>query len=170
MRSFLRISIIFFILGGWLPVQGAVLDHLFVSQMQSGEAAQEKCERILYKLWLKQGGIEKPNIRLTDTPTGNRPAWYDVSSRTIYIHPKAYQLSLRMAAQKDDMLAFLIAHELIHAYQKQLADYDDAGFFVEANTLHDWAQAQKKRRREMETKADIWGAILCYLAGYKVVK
>lgn len=172
MRSYLRISIIFFILGGWFPVQGTVLDHLFLVEDQIGkdETPQEKCERILHKLWLKQGGIEEPKIQLTDAPTGRRPAWYDVSSRTIYIHPKAYQLSLGLAGQKDDILAFLIAHELIHAYQKQLADYDDAGFFVKANTLHEWAQAQKQRRREMETKADIWGAVLCYLAGYKVVK
>lgn len=130
--------------------------------------AQERCEKILERLWEKQGGQAMPAIAIEPISEYGKPAEYDFQRKTIVIDPKAYKLCLDLAEQKEDALAFLIAHELVHAYQHKSFSYVSPGFFVKSKSLKNWAESQKARRKQMESKADIWGAVLCYLAGYKV--
>ena len=128
----------------------------------------ERCENILKKLWAKQGGAQMPSIRIADISAFGKPAEYNTAKQEIIIDPRTYQLCLDISNQKDDALAFLIAHELVHAYQHKAFDYASPGFFVKKKSLKEWAQEQKEKRKTMETQADLWGAILCYLCGYKV--
>lgn len=135
---------------------------------ESYEYAQAHCKKILEKLWEKQGGQKMPNIVIETIAEYGKPAEYDFRRKTIVIDPKAYTLCLELAGQKEDALAFLIAHELVHAYQHSSLSYVSPGFFVKSQSLKGWAESQKARRKHMESKADIWGAVLCYLAGYNV--
>ena len=130
--------------------------------------AQARCFRILKKLWARQGGIALPDIRLMEIAAFGKPAEYDVANKRILLDPRAYQLCLNLPEFGEEALAFLIAHELIHSYQHNSFDYHSLGFFVKSNTLKGWAQQDRMRRKNMETQADIWGAVLCYMAGYQV--
>ena len=128
----------------------------------------ERCEKILQKLWAKQGGAKIPSIRIANISAFGKPAEFNTVKHEIVIDPKAYQLCLEVSNQKDDALAFLIAHELVHSYQHKEFNYSSPGFFVKSKSLKEWAQEQRQKRKNMETQADLWGAILCYLCGYKV--
>lgn len=139
-----------------------------VKGKESLSASEARCERILEILWEKQGGQAKPGISIEPISEFGKPAEYDFKQRKIIIDPRAYKLCLEVSNQKDDALAFLIAHELVHAYQHRSFSYVSPGFFVKSTSLKNWAASQKARRKQMESKADIWGAVLCYLAGYKV--
>lgn len=126
------------------------------------------CKKVLKNLWEKQGGQAMPNLHIEDIAVFGKPAEYDVKRKSIILDPRAYQLCLKVSKGKDDALAFLLAHELVHAYQHASFSYESPGFFVKSTSLKSWAESQKRRRKQMESKADIWGAILCYLAGYRV--
>lgn len=132
------------------------------------EQAEARCRRILFRLWQQQGGSELPDLRLQEISEYGKPAEYDVQHRRIVIDPRAYELCLDVADGKDDALAFLIAHEFVHAYQHEQLSYVSPGFFVKTNTMKEWAQGQRDRRRNMERQADVWGAVLCHLSGYEV--
>ena len=131
-------------------------------------AAEARCEVILHKLVEKQGGGIIPKISIEEIHEYGKPAEYDFERKTIVIDPKAYNLCLNISNHQDDALAFLIAHEYVHAYQHKDLEYVSPGFFVETKTLKAWARGQRDRRRLMESQADIQGAILCYLSGYEV--
>lgn len=128
----------------------------------------DRCRAILQKLWDKQGGEQPPAISIRPINQYGKPAEYDFATRTIVIDPKAYDLCMTFSGNKDDALAFLIAHELVHSFQKNLFDYESPGFYTPSETLKNWAKSEREKRKRMETKADIWGAILCYMSGYKV--
>lgn len=130
--------------------------------------ATQKCNHILKKLWAKQGGIDLPSIELVGIGAFGKPAEYNVRQQRILLDPKAYQLCMKLPNLGEEALAFLIAHELIHSYQHSSFDYQSLGFFVKTSSLKEWAKQDQIRRKKMETQADIWGAILCYMAGYKV--
>lgn len=130
--------------------------------------AEKRCRAILKTLWMQQGGSVLPDIAIRSTGEAGKPAEYDFRQKLIVIDPKAYQLCLNISKGKDDALAFLIAHEFVHACQHQTLEYVSPGFFVETKTLKAWAQGQKDRRRNMESQADVWGAVLCHLSGYEV--
>ncbi|MCB0838272.1 MAG: hypothetical protein KDD99_16475, partial [Bacteroidetes bacterium] len=134
----------------------------------SAPLSVERCQKILTKLWAKQGGEKMPSIRLANIAQFGKPAEYNSQKQEIIIDPRAYQLCLDVSNQKDDALAFLIAHELVHSYQHGASDYTSPGFFVKSGDLKSWAKEQKEKRKTMESQADVWGAILCYLCGYKV--
>ena len=144
----------------------------FTSQLHTQRttyaAEQQHCSRILTNLWARQGGATIPQIEIAPIAQFGKPAEYDIVRKTIVIDPRAYQLCLDVVNGADDALAFLIAHELVHAFQHRDLGYESPGFFVKSGTLKDWAENQKRRWRDMETKADIWGAVLCYLSGYRV--
>ncbi|MEM6800941.1 MAG: hypothetical protein AAF696_06025, partial [Bacteroidota bacterium] len=131
-------------------------------------AEQEHCKKILRKLWEKQGGQAMPSIYIESIAEYGKPAEYDIQRKSIIIDPRTYKLCIEVADQREDALAFLIAHELVHAYQHNSFSYSSPGFFVKSKSLRSWAESQKRRRRQMESKADIWGAVLCYLAGYRI--
>lgn len=131
-------------------------------------AATQKCSIILKQLWAKQGGIQLPDIQLADIAAYGKPAEYDVSGKQILLDPRAYHLCISLPEFGEEALAFLIAHELIHSYQHNSLDYQSLGFFVKTKSLEGWAAEEQKRRKNMETQADIWGAVLCYMAGYRV--
>ncbi len=161
------------ILGVLLCAQGWAQSPLAVSTHQLARAqgqsfAEQHCEEILHKLWSKQGGVQQPAIQISSIAEYGKPAEYDVAAKTIVIDPRAYQLCIEVAGGADDALAFLIAHELVHAFQHRDLGYESPGFFAESTSLQDWAENTKRRWRNMETKADIWGAVLCYLSGYRV--
>ncbi|MDX2247160.1 MAG: hypothetical protein SF052_10310 [Bacteroidia bacterium] len=128
----------------------------------------DRCKNILLKLWDKQGGGQPPSVSIRPINQFGKPAEYDFATRTIIIDPKAYDLCMTFSGNKDDALAFLIAHELVHSFQKDFLDYESPGFFAPTTTLKSWAKAEREKRKRMESKADIWGAILCYMSGYKV--
>ncbi|MEM7658060.1 MAG: hypothetical protein AAF399_18180, partial [Bacteroidota bacterium] len=130
--------------------------------------AEQNCKEILHRLWAMQGGIRPPKIRIQPLDGYGKPAEYDLDQREIILDPRAYQLCQQLSPQTQTALAFLLAHELIHAYQHQHLAYTSPGFFVETKTLQQWAEGQKQRRRSMESQADTWGAILCHLSGYEV--
>ena len=152
------------LIGLFLPFSG----HVGAKDTPASIAPQERCQKILRNLWAKQGGKVMPKVVIEEIAEYGKPAEYDFKRKLIIIDPKAYELCMEMEDKGEDALAFLIAHELIHAYQHSAFNYSSPGFFVKTKTLQEWATGQKEQRLSMESKADIWGAILCYLCGYDV--
>ena len=153
---------------GLLLFWGIMTIGLSIHSAPTPPSPQERCTQILQRLWAQQGGETMPSIEVSTIEEYGKPALYDSEHQRIVIDPEAYELCLRLTQQKDDALAFLIAHELIHSYQHAVFEYHSPGFFVKTKTLRDWAQGKKTQRRSMERQADVWGAVLCYLAGYEV--
>ena len=133
------------------------------------DSREARCEYILRRLWYQQGGGEIPSIVIRPIDAYGKPAEYNSQLKQIIIDPQAYDLCVKMKPGQDDALAFLIAHELVHAIQHRTLGYSDPGFFVPTLTLKAWAVGKRDRRKQMESQADLWGAILCHLSGYDVV-
>lgn len=131
-------------------------------------AAAEHCDRILRVLWAKQGTGIRPTVAIQSIGKYGKPAEYDFARKQILIDPKAYQLCMNLRKNSEDALAFLIAHEMVHAYQHEESGYEDLGFFVKMKSLKEWAMGKQTQRKHMESEADVWGAVLCYLSGYEV--
>ncbi len=97
-------------------------------------------------------------------PGANSVLAYNRTKNTIFIDEKALDICASFGAASEDALAFLLAHELTHFYQEH--DWKVAGFgsrFLAAkDTYH--------RHVVDEQEADLFGAFLTHLAGYRSVK
>ncbi|MEL6674821.1 MAG: hypothetical protein AAFR61_21615 [Bacteroidota bacterium] len=151
----------------WLLSVGLGGTHIMATPVDI-QAAQTHCQKILNRIWSKQGGQKKPGIFVEKIAAYGKPAAFDHRRHAIVVDPQTYTLCLRISQPRDDALAFIIAHEFIHSHQHGAFDYEDPGFFVKSGTLKGWARTQRDKRRRMETQADIWGAVLCHLSGYQV--
>lgn len=123
-----------------------------------GQNAQVLLESVLKKLYAAADNrsITCPSIK-PYAKLQTQVAWYDGASKTIFVEQKAIDACLSLGqTDAESALAFVIGHELIHAFQKER----NRAAFAE----HGCNDAQKYQK---ETDADVRGAFLAHLAQYK---
>jgi tetratricopeptide (TPR) repeat protein len=116
---------------------------------------QQKLEMILDRVYRANGNftIAKPTIRsTTETLKG---ATYYRRTNLIEVDDLMLRTCASMGSNSDDALAFIIAHELCHAYQ---GGAREVGFLFHCRT--------EGSSTDTEREADISGAFCAYLAGY----
>jgi tetratricopeptide (TPR) repeat protein len=117
----------------------------------------QSLENILTKLYTAAGdpSVSKPKIQLFDKHS-SQIAWFDAASQTIYVEKQAFDVCQSMGDNAESALAFIIGHELVHHFQH------DKGTSAFASHGCD-----DDRKLKNETDADVRGAFLANLAGFK---
>ncbi|MCF8246119.1 MAG: hypothetical protein K9J37_15660 [Saprospiraceae bacterium] len=117
-------------------------------------------QTILDKLYLAAGQfqIEKPRLEMSTTST--KGAAYYYAKNLIVLDEKVYEICRSMGSDSSKALAFILAHELSHAFQKEAKKGRTTNFLAydqdfEADTRN-------------EKTADINGVFTAYLAGYRL--
>ncbi|MEO1264042.1 MAG: hypothetical protein AAFZ15_34875, partial [Bacteroidota bacterium] len=104
---------------------------------------------------------EKPSLLLSDE--NKRVASYSPSKNLITIDKKALEICESMGNEKANALAFLIGHELTHAFQKEVRMHGETTHFLAYDHHYD-------NMVRTEKVADIQGVFTGYLANYGMQK
>ncbi len=122
---------------------------------------------IVKQLYIKLGDtrIEMPTVEVVDSETFVA-AYYPGSNR-IKIEQKAIEVCQSFGEYSNDALAFILGHELTHAFQKHL-DHDHNTSFLAYDKIGD--QKDKHLLKAKEREADVTGAFGAFAAGYKIHK
>ncbi len=134
------------------------LSFMLYMTPNQAQTTDEKLTAVLQKLYVAadNNSIDCPKIQSYNKQQ-SLIAWYDGASKTIFVEQKAINACLSLGqTDGESALAFIIGHELTHAFQKER----DRSAFAEQGCND--VQKQKK-----ETDADIRGVFLAHLAGYK---
>lgn len=121
--------------------------------------AQIKAEKILKKLYQVNGNYTKgaaPKIIINQEKGGG--ASYEIRHQ-IHLDLAIVDMCESFGKQSEDALAYILAHELAHSYQKGLKATSFWEYY-----LH------KDCTKNEERAADVFGVFNAYLAGYKTVK
>lgn len=118
-------------------------------------------ERVIQQLFTANGNfqIKKPMVEMRMTT--QQVAAYIPSKNLVIIEDKAYQICQTMGKDSLDALAFLLGHELTHAYQHAQSKTG----FISNFLSYDKA---KNADTNKEKEADVQGAFNAYLAGYDI--
>ena len=138
---------------------GFVLANAFASDSIGLEDAQ----KILDNLYRASGQFiyEKPALEITKK--NERVAAYFPSANKITIDKKALDICAGMGSEAKNALAFLIGHELAHAFQKEVRKEKHPTHFLSYDKhIHGAVRTEKV--------ADIQGVFTGYLAGYGMQK
>ena len=129
--------------------------------------AISEVQPILDKLYLALGDkrIECPSLEISDSE--EFVAMYSPGSHKIVLEQKTLDLCSAFGDNKEDALAFIIGHELAHAFQGHL-DHSDETSFLAYNKAYSPEMKLKVDVKLKETEADIFGSFGAYLAGYKI--
>lgn len=106
------------------------------------------------------GDKSSPFPQLRRVATTAVVAGYSKRSNSIVLEEKAIQVCEGFGAQKEDAIAFLLAHELTHFYQKHAWEEANFGFLM--------TEERFQQDVAIEREADTYGAFLLHLARYKI--
>ncbi len=137
-----------------------MLAYSLTAWSTSHEQIQKTAETVLDKLYQTHGNtlIQKPIIKITDNETD--AAVWKRRSNTIELGVKAFKVCQSFGAESNSALAFILGHELAHAFQ---TDAHHATSFL-AHRKHPNA------REALEKQADVQGVFIAHLAGFHTVK
>jgi tetratricopeptide (TPR) repeat protein len=120
--------------------------------------------RIFNKLVEARGDFRYPVPTLTMSKTVQYVASMDYQKLEIDLEEKAYDVCMTMGDSADAAIAFLLAHELSHYYEKHawkrgfVADFRDLSIGMKLDSIQDDVAN--------ETEADYIGGFLAYSAGF----
>ncbi len=119
--------------------------------------AQKNLDEILTKLYVAADApsVSKPKIQLFEKHS-SQIAWFDSETQTIYVEKQAFDVCQSMGDNAESALAFIIGHELVHHFQ-----HDKGKSAFAAHGCDD------DRKLKNETEADVRGAFLAHLAGFR---
>ncbi|MCB0562123.1 MAG: hypothetical protein H6573_07145 [Lewinellaceae bacterium] len=132
---------------------------LWVTPSIYGKASQAVAEKVLFQLYQKAGRADKPLPSLIISEENKKVAAYYPARHQIVLDEKAYLLCRSMGKDSLDALAFILAHELAHAFQPATGR-QSTNFLVYG--------IQNPTSNSQEKAADIQGAFTAYLAGYRI--
>ncbi len=90
-------------------------------------------------------------------------AWMHPGRREVGLEEKAYDLCRKFGPDSTNAIAILLAHELVHYYEK----HDWNRHFVAQRNDHSTSSARERMESiQLETEADYLGGILALSAGY----
>ncbi len=118
-------------------------------------------QQILDKLYLAAGqyAIKKPGLEMTKE--NMKVAAYYPARNVIVLDEKTYLLCRSLGKDSSQALAFVLGHELSHAFQKELGKTKSGTNFLS------YDQTYKVDTRTEKT-ADINGVFTAFLAGYRL--
>lgn len=131
--------------------------------LTSSMAYSNDIHHIFHQLTEAVGDQSRNLPTLKIRPGKSKVAAYSSEKNTIFIDQVALDICRQFGEQEASAIAFLIAHELTHFYQKH--DWTESGF---ATTFLSGAK-RYDRHKANEKEADIYGAFISYLAGYQTV-
>ena len=137
---------------------------IFTTSNTFGGAVNEfDLDKILNELYNAYGDtrIEIPSIKLQETK--EYVASYKFGSNQISIESAALD-ACNNTNDPQAALAFIIGHELGHAFQEELHDHDHTSFLAYHKALPKEGFDPKKK----ETEADNFGAFGAFIAGYNI--
>lgn len=97
-------------------------------------------------------------------PGANSVLAYNQRKNVIFVDEKVIQICNEFEENAPDAIAFLLAHEMTHFYQKH--KWEEAGFASEFLTK----KSTFNEHVEDERAADLYGAYVTHLAGYQSIK
>ncbi|MEM6317967.1 MAG: hypothetical protein AAF960_09870 [Bacteroidota bacterium] len=113
----------------------------------------------IYKtIYQTRGDFSRPMPTLKITDRVFNIAAYRPQSNELIIEAKAIAICQSMGNQAETALAFLIGHELTHFYQNHAGGF---AFLL--------SKQQLNNQIAIEREADVYGAMLAYLAGYQEI-
>lgn len=116
-------------------------------------------EKVLLQLYQKAGRADKPLPALSISEENKKVAAYYPARHQIVLDEKAYRLCTEMGKDSLNALAFILAHELAHAFQAEQGR-QSTNFLVYG--------IEDSNSNSREKAADIQGAFTTYLAGYRI--
>jgi hypothetical protein len=121
---------------------------------------QETAAKVLAKLFVAAGqpNVKQPTVKITSE--NKKVAAYYPKNNSIFLDQKAWDICRSMGKVSLDALAFILGHELAHAFQKEVRLQKQTTNFLS----YDKAYAQAIRTEKV---ADIQGVFTAFLAGYR---
>ncbi|MCB9265634.1 MAG: hypothetical protein H6558_11450 [Lewinellaceae bacterium] len=124
-----------------------------------GQGTEELAESVLRRLYAEAGRTDKPIPSLSISRENRKVAAYYPARHQIVLDEKAFENCRAMGRDFRDALAFILSHELAHAFEPALSS-EGTNFLVYG--LRDNTSDTR------EKAADIRGAFTAYLAGYRI--
>ena len=125
----------------------------------------KKIHEVFRKLKAAKGDYRshKPALHLVQTTGKGIAVAYQLSG-VIKLEEKGFDLCGEFGPDAEDALAILLAHELIHVYEKHSWE----NLFAWEYSHTSLKNAVTNERKKDEIQADYLGGVLAYQAGYKV--
>ncbi|MBI1227533.1 MAG: hypothetical protein GC192_20035 [Bacteroidetes bacterium] len=120
-------------------------------------------QAVLDKLYLAAGQFAVPKPKLEMSKENGKGAAYYYAKNLIILDEKTYDICLKMGKDSMESLAFILAHELSHAFQKEAKKGKTPSNFLAYDQ-------QFEADTRNEKGADINGVFTAYLAGYRLTK
>lgn len=121
-------------------------------------------QQVLDKIYASNGNMLflKPSLEIVDETWA--VATYYPRANVIKLEKRAIDICQSFGADGEAALAFIIGHELAHAFQRSKSSFAGPSSYLELG-LTDVAHSKEKER-----EADIFGVFSAYLSGYKTIK
>ncbi len=141
----------------------ALFYSLYLCAPNKAETPQAVAQAVLDKLYRTNGNynIKKPKLRISKENT--KVAAYYPWDNTIVMDQKAYQLCRELGRDSLAALAYIIGHELVHAFQGEIKGKRLKTNFLAYDRLY-------RAELRLEKTADIQGIFNAWLAGYEVIR
>ena len=125
--------------------------------------------QILQNLYSTYGDkrISCPELEVVNTE--DFVAKYSPGSHKIVLEEKTLSICSGFGEYESDALAFIIGHELAHAFQEHLEKTDETSFLA-YNKVYSSATRKRIDVKLKESEADVFGCFGAYLAGYEIHK
>ena len=132
-----------------------------------GSNSEELARKVLDKLYAANGNtfLAKPELKISDTD--KHIARFLPLSNKIEIEQKALDLCTQFGADEEIAIAFILGHELAHAFQEEVKHNHIETNFLSFDKI---PKLNGINRKSLEKGADLYGAFNAYLAGYNVKK
>lgn len=135
----------------------------FLSHSINGETSI-MIEEVYTQLKLAIGDQHKTFPKLEIRPGASSVLSYNKKNNIIFVDKKALEVCRSFGYQEKDAFAFLLAHEMTHFYQEH--SWQEAGFATSflSNRNH------FEEHLADEKEADLFGAFITHIAGYRSIK
>ena len=141
------------------PICFLLFPLFLATPLAYGQPFKTVAEEVLLQLYQKAGRADKPLPSLIISEENKKVAAYYPVQNQIVLDEKAYLLCRSMGRDSLHALAFILAHELAHAFQPG-PDRQHTNFLVYG--------IEDSNSTSREKAADIQGAFTAFLAGYRI--
>jgi len=140
----------------------AVLSVCFTLPLQGG-TPQAVAQEVLDHLYATNGNYRFKKPKLSISSENNKVAAFSPWKNAIILDQKAYDICRSFGRDSLSALAYILGHELVHAYQTEIKSGRIQTNFLAYN--HHYTADTR-----IEKVADVQGLFNAYLAGYKALQ
>lgn len=140
----------------------AVLSVCFSLPLQGG-TPQTVAQEVLDRLYATNGNYRFKKPKLTMSPENSKVAAFSPWKNAIVLDQKAYDICRSFGRDSLSALAYILGHELVHAYQTEIKSGRIQTNFLAYN--HHYTADTR-----IEKVADVQGLFNAWLAGYKALQ